>query len=159
DLHFKEGKSLKDVAGPAEARKILHPESLAWLWLDLDVARNAPNAKDIFAIPSNDAVQTIAFGGLVNVVKRARFLAVGLHQDKENFQLSLPFPGAGYDSVPEALAVHVPARNSPGTLVPLEPKNVMASLSFHFDFKALWELKDKLFNEKVAKEIASGEKQ
>ncbi len=159
DLHFNEGKSLKDVSGPTEARKILHADSLAWLWLDLDVARNAPNAKELFAIPSNDPVQTIAIGGWVNVVKRAKFLAAGLHKEKDNFHLSLRFPGAGYDGVPEALAVHVPAKDSMGTLEPLEPKNVMLSLSFHFDFKEFWERKDKLFNEKVVKELANGEKQ
>jgi hypothetical protein len=159
DLHFNEGKSLKDVSGPIEVRKVVHADSLAWLWLDLDVARNAPNAKDTFAIPSNDPVQTIAIGGWVNVVKRARFLAASLYKEKDNFHLSLRFPGAGYEGVPDALAVHVPAMDSAGTLEPLEPRNVMLSLSFHFDFKALWERKDKLFNEKVAKEIANGEKQ
>jgi hypothetical protein len=159
DLHFHEGKSLKDVSGPTEARQVVHADSLAWLWLDLDVARNAPNAKETFAIPSNDPVQTIAVGGWVNVVKRAKFLAASLYKEKDNFHLSLRFPGAGYDGVPEALAVHVPGKDAVGTLEPLEPKGVMLSLSFHFDFKALWERKDKLFNDKVAKEIANGEKQ
>src|SRR5262249_20287779 len=54
DLHAGEGKSLADAAGPRDARKSLPADCLAWLWLDLDVARKAPNAKAMFQLPSND---------------------------------------------------------------------------------------------------------
>ncbi len=61
--------------------------------------------------------------------------------------------------MPEALAVHVPDKDHAASLDPLEPKNVMLSLSFHFDFNALWERKSKLFNEKIVKDFENGEKQ
>lgn len=159
DLHHNQGKSLKDLAGPAEARKIVPANSLAWVWLDLDVARNSKEAKNVFAIPNDDPVRTIAVGGWVNVVKRAKFLAAALYKENDNFHIALRFPGAGYEGVPEALAVHVPARDQAASLEPLEPKGVMLSLSFHFDFNALWERKHKLFNDKVAKDFENGEKQ
>lgn len=138
---------------------MLPADSLAWAWLNLDVARNAKESKDVFAIPNDDPVRTIAVGGWVNVVKRAKFLAAALYQKHGNFHVSLRFPGAGYVGVPEALAVHVPAKDQAGSLEPLEPADVMLSLSFHFDFNALWERKHKLFNDKVAKDFENGEKQ
>src|SRR5437870_3306441 len=48
DTHLDKKRNLADAKGPGEARKAVPPGSLAWLWLDLDVARKAPNAKEVF---------------------------------------------------------------------------------------------------------------
>ncbi len=158
DLHLGGGKSLADIAGPNEARKALPVDCLAWMWLDLDLARKAPNAKDVFAQPSDNAVTTVLFGGWIDVVRRAPFLAAGLVKDNDKFGLTLRFPGSGHDGQPEQMLVHAPPKGA-GTLELLEPKGVILSESFWYDFKALWEKRGKLFNEKNAKDFESSEKQ
>src|SRR5947209_17534492 len=52
DLHRNAGpKSLARAAAVGEARRLLPEDPLAWLWLNLDVAHNAPKGKEIFARP------------------------------------------------------------------------------------------------------------
>jgi hypothetical protein len=159
DLHLDGGKSLATSAGPNDARKVLPEKCLAWLWLDLDVLRRAPGAKDAFAQPSNDVVSTVAVGGWIDVVRRARFLAAAVHQEGDTLGLTLRFPGGGHEGQPPQMLVHSPPKGAAGTLPPLEPKFVIFSHSFWYDFNALWEQRDKLFNEKIAKDFANGEKQ
>ena len=149
-------KSLAKIKGPNEARKAVPANSLAWLWLDLDVARKAPNAKEVFAQPSNDVVQTVAIGGWVDVVRRAPFLVAALRHDANMLQLTIRFPGAGLDGSPEQLTLHRPPKDQPTAPPLLEPKGVILSQCFWFDFKALWEQKGKLFNEKIAKDFEDG---
>jgi hypothetical protein len=158
DLHLDGGKSLANVSGPNDARKALPADCLAWMWLNLDLARNAPNAKETFAQPSDNAVITVLFGGWLDVIRRSPFLAAGLYQDKEKIGLTLRFPGGGHDGQPEQMLVHSAPKNS-GVREPLEPKGVIFSHSFWFDFNALWEKRGKLFNEKIAKDFENSEKQ
>jgi hypothetical protein len=159
DVNAGEGKSLADAAGPRDARKALPADCLAWLWLDLDVARKAPNAKAMFELPSNDPVQTFAIGGWLNVVKRAPFLAAGLTRDKDAFRLTLRFSGGGHDGMPEALRLHVPPAGKPGGMGLLEPKGVILSHNFYFDPDVLYQKRSLIFNEKIAKDFEDTEKQ
>jgi hypothetical protein len=157
-LNAGQGKSLADAPGPRDARKALPAECLAWLWLNLDVARNAPNAKAMFELPSNDPVQTFAIGGWLNVVKRSPFLAAGLVRDNDAFRLTLRFPGGGHDGMPEALALHVPPLGKPGGMGLLEPKGVIFSHNFYFDPDVLYQKRSLIFNEKIAKDFEDAEK-
>jgi hypothetical protein len=159
DLHFDGGKSLADLPGPREARKALPADCLTWMWLNLDLARNAPNAKETFAQPSDNAIVTVLFGGWLDVVRRSPFLAAGLCKDNDKFGLTLRFPGGGHEGQPEQMLLHSPPKGAIGTLKPLEPKGVIFSHCFWFDFKALWEKRSKLFNDKIAKQFEDGEKQ
>jgi hypothetical protein len=151
-------KSLAKVAGPNDARRAVPENSLAWLWFDLDVARNAPNAKDMFAQPSDNVVQTVAIGGWLDVIRRSPFLAAALYQDHKAIRVTVRFPGGGLDGSPPQLALHRPPQDQTSAPPLLEPKGVMLSQCFWFDFKALWEQKGKLFNEKIAKEFEDGVK-
>src|SRR5207244_4997985 len=130
--------SLADVKGPAEAKKTLPADSLAWLWFDLDIAHQAPKAKDIYALPSNDVNLMLIAGSTLNAIGRAPFVCAGLTYRKDTLLYTLRLPGGGRDGMPEALALHVPPKGM-GTLPLLEPKGVLFSHSFYLDFKALWE--------------------
>jgi hypothetical protein len=158
DRQLDGGKSPAYIAGPSAARKALPADCLAWMWLDLDLARKAPGAKETLAQPSDNAFVTVLFGGWLDVVRRAPFLAVGLVQDNDKIGLTLRFPGAGHEGQPEQMLLHAPP-NGEGIRPPLEPKGVILSESFWFDFKALWEKRAKLFNEKTAKDFENSEKQ
>ena len=159
DTYLDKKKSLADAPGPRDARKAVPAGSLAWLWLDLDVARKAPNAKEVFALPGNDIIQMLLAGSSINAVGRAPFLAVGLHQTGETIGLAFRMPGGGRDGLPEPLSLHVPPAGQPGCLPLLEPKGVILSHSFYLDLNTFYTKRSQLFNEKLVNQFEVQEKQ
>lgn len=153
DLHLDGGKSLADAAGPKAAKACLPSDCFVWGWLDLDVARKAPNAKETFAQPSNDIVSTVLVGGWLDVIRRAPFAAAGLHRDKDTIRLTVRFPGGGRKGQPEQMAFHVPPAKQMGSMELLEPKGVIFSHAFYFDFNALYTNRGKIFNPTIAKQF------
>lgn len=158
DLHLDGGKSLADRSEIAAARKTLPADCHAWLWLDLDIARQSKEAKEQYTFPANDPLQVGLIGGWGNTVIRSQFLLAGLYEEQGSFKLSFRLP-AGRNGMPEALALHVPPAGTIGSLPLLEPKGTLYSQSFYFDIRALWELRKLLFNEKIAKDFEGAEKQ
>src|SRR5216684_162740 len=68
DLHLDGSKkSLAAVSSVAEAHKLVGPDALAWLWLNLDTVHKYPQAKEVFAQPRNDPQLTVLFGGILDV--------------------------------------------------------------------------------------------
>ncbi|MFL5342249.1 MAG: DUF3352 domain-containing protein [Gemmataceae bacterium] len=157
DTHLDKKKSLADVKGPNDARKAVPANSLAWLWLDLDVARKAPNAKETFALPGNDIIQMLLAGGTINAVGRAPFLAVGLHHTGDTLGLALRLPGGGRQGLPEVLALHIPPRDAPAPPL-LETQGVILSHCLYLDLNTLYTKRAQLFNEKLAKQFEDAEK-
>jgi hypothetical protein len=158
DLHVAGGKSLADKADVAEARKSLPADCHAWLWLDLDIARQSKEAKEQFSFPANDPLQVTILGGWANTVIRSKYLCGALYQAGDDYTLSFRL-NAGRDGMPEALALHVPPKGQTGSLPLLQPKGTLYSQSFYYDIAALWEKRRLLFNEKIAKSFEDSEKQ
>jgi hypothetical protein len=147
DLHLDDSKaSLAHVAAVADARKLVPAQSLAWLWLNMATVHNAPQAKEVFTLPRNDANLTVLFGGLLDVAGRAPSLCAALAQDDVGGFVTLRM-GRGREGSQEAMALHIPPAGE-GTLPLLEPKGVLYSDSSYFDFSRIWAQRDKLFNEK-----------
>jgi len=158
DLHFDKGKkSLAQVAGVAEARKLLPAEPLASLWFNLDVAHNAPQAKDLFTMPRNDAILTVLFGGYLDIVGRAPFVCAGLHQEKDGLLATIRMP-RGREGMAPGLTVHIPPAEQPDGRPLLEPKGVLFSSRFYLDFSKFWEERTKLFNQMQVKAFEDGDK-
>jgi len=157
DLHLDSGKaSLANVAGVADARKLLPAKSLAWAWLNLDTVHNAPQAKDIFTLPRNDVNLTVLFGGLLDIAGRAPSLCVALARDDAGSFVTARM-GRGRQGSNEAMALHIPPDGA-GTLPLLEPKGVVYSVSYYLDVAKVWEQRDKLFNDKQKKGLEDADK-
>jgi hypothetical protein len=143
-------KSLAKSALVAEARQLLPPDPLAWAWLNLDVAHKAPQAKDIFKRPRNDAILTVAFGGLLDIVGRSPFVCAALAQENENILATIRLP-RGLEGLPSELATHVPPADQLAPRPLLEPAGVLVSESFYLDPGKFWEKRKELFNDKQVK--------
>jgi hypothetical protein len=151
DLSKENGKkSLAQSALVADARRLLPKDPLAWLWFNLDVAHKAPQAKDIFARPRNDAILTVLFGGLLDLVGRSPFVCAAIAPENDGFIATLRMP-RGLEGLPAELATHVPPANQLAPRPLLEPKAVLASESFYLDPTKFWEKRKELFNDKQVK--------
>lgn len=158
DLHLDKGKdSLANVASIGDARKLLPAQPLGWLWLNMETVHKAPQAKDIFTLPRNDAILTVLFGGLLDVAGRAPFLAAGLCRDDRGFVFSVRLPKGREGSAP-ALTTHIPPADTVGTLPLLEPKGVVYSTSTYTDLGKFWDNREKLFNAQQVKAFEDADK-
>ncbi|MCS6851266.1 MAG: DUF3352 domain-containing protein [Gemmataceae bacterium] len=153
-------RSFAGVRGMSEAKQLLvdkaRNEPLVWLWFNLDVARQAPNAKEVFELPRNLALTTVLLGGWLDVAKRSPWVAAGLFHDEhdqgDRLRLLLAMP-RGRDGLHEALTLHVPPPGQVAARMPLKPKGALYSTSYYLDLGQLWEQRTKLFTEKQAKDF------
>ena len=151
DLYKADGKkTLAQSTVVADARQLLPKDPLAWVWFNLDVAHKAPQAKELFARPRNDAVLTVLFGGLLDIVGRAPFVCAALAQENDQLVATVRLP-RGLEGLPAELATHVPPANQLAPRPLLEPKGVLLSENFYFDPGKFWEKRKDLFNDKQIK--------
>jgi hypothetical protein len=158
DLHLDNGKdSLANVASVGEAKKLLPANPLAWLWLNMDTVHKAPQAKDVFMLPRNDAIVTVALGGLLDIAGRSPFFCAALCQDDRGLLLTARLP-RGRDGSAEALTTHIPPADTVGSLPLLEPKGVIYSSSYYMDMGKFWDNRAKLFNAQQVKAFEEADK-
>jgi hypothetical protein len=141
----------------AEAQKSLPPIPLAWGWLNLETIRKTQQGKEVFAQPRNEPALTVAFGGWLDMARRARFLCGGLYPDQRGFRATVQMP-AGRNGMPAELSVHVPPSEQAGALPLLEPKGVVVSSSYYLDLSKFWSERTKLFNPQQVKAFEEFEK-
>jgi hypothetical protein len=158
ERHVNGGKqSLAGMKAIPEARKLLPPDPLAWLWINMETVHQAPQAKELFKMPRNDAQLTVLAGGVLDVAGRSPFVCAGFHRDGNGFLATIRAP-VGRDGMSAGLAYAVPPKDKSGTLPLLEPKGVVFSNSFYMDLSELWEQRGKLFNEQTAKAMSEFDK-
>jgi hypothetical protein len=159
DLHLDgSGSSLANVSGPADAAKLLPANPLISMWVNLKPAHESAEGKEIFKQPKSDLGQTLFFGGLIDVIGKSPFVALGVHRTPDGFTATVRMP-AGRDATPEGAALHLAPTNQPGSLPLLEPANVLYSSSFYLDLGALWEQREKILTEGARKQLDKAEKQ
>jgi hypothetical protein len=159
DLHLNGSQeSMVQVAGPADARKLMPPDALWSLWVNLVPAQQSPEGQQLFKQPRNEPGQTVIFGGLLDVLGQSPFLAAGgYYQPDGTFRVSVRMP-RGRDATPEGAGLHLAPVDGPGCLPPLEPKNVLFSTSFYLDQGKFWTERDKLLTENGRKQLDQAEK-
>src|SRR5262245_38347100 len=152
-------KSIATSSAPTDVAGILPPNPALWLWLNMKPVKEFPQAKELFKNPRNDVAQTVVFAGYLDVIRRSDFVAAGLYHDGGNFRFTLRLP-AGRDGMSTDAELHLPrdAKVS-GTLPLLEPKGVLFSHSFYYDFDTLYQKREAIMPPEVAKQFAEGEKQ
>ena len=155
----KPAPSILDVKGIVDAKKLLPADPLMWAWLNLEYVKQRPEAKTVFTTPRNDNNLTILFAGLLDAARRSPFLAFGFYKTSQGFTATLRMP-AGREGRGADVVLHLPEdKNSTCTLPLLEPRGVIFSHSFYLDLGAIWEKRDKIFNEKNAKEFEKSVKE
>src|SRR5947209_784919 len=159
DLHANgPAESLAGADGPAKAKQALPPDPLAWLWVNLRPAQESAEGKELFKYPKNDPNQVILFGGLIDVIGQAPFVAAGLHRQPDGFLGVVRMP-KGRDATPEGLSLHLPPAGQNGSLPLLEPKDLVYSDSFYLDVARVWTEREKLFGKAARKSFDDAEKQ
>jgi hypothetical protein len=157
DLHVKGGdESLAVMPGPAAARRLLDPDPLVWMWIDLKKAHESPMGKEAFALPKGDPAQLIIFGGPLDVFGKSPFVAMGVHQKADDWRASFRL-ASGRDATPDGLALHLAPDGQLGCLPLLEPANVLYSSSFYLDLGKFWNEREKLLTEQPRKQFEKGE--
>jgi len=158
DLHLDNAqKSMRQVASVSEARAILGPDTLTWAWLNLESIRRLPGAKDTIELPGSQPILTVLFGTWLDQIRRAPFACAALSANDRDLALSIRTP-RGRESLPAELATHVPPADQPGSRPLLEPKDVLFSTSYYLDIAKFWELRAKLFNEKLVRRFEEFDK-
>jgi hypothetical protein len=160
DLHVgKGGKSLATNASATEYLQLLPEDALATLWLNLEAVRQDPNTAAVLKkAPRDDPTQTVLFGGYLDIAGRSPYLAAGLAREGDDVLLTVRMPKGRNGMGPDAL-LHLPPAGASNSRPVLEPKGVLFSTSFFLDVGRIWNDRDKLFPEKVAKSIEQADKQ
>lgn len=162
DLHVDPSSKSKSIAGTTAAKDIagvLPANPAAWLWVNLKPIKELPEAKDLFTTPRNEVVQTVLFAGYLDVARRSDFIAAGFYHDQGDFRLAVRMP-AGREGMATDVELHLPRDAKVGGSLPLlEPRGVLLSHSFYFDFDTFYSKREAIFPAQVAKDIADGEKQ
>jgi hypothetical protein len=160
DRHLGRVKnSMADVAGVAESGKLLSPDPLASVWLNMEQVRKVPDTKPLYqSLPRDDPQLTVLLGHYLDLLRRAPFVCAGVYPEKAGFVATIRVPcgrsGMGLDQL-----LHVPPPGKPGTRPLLEPKNVLYSESDYLDIARIWTERDRLFNEKQSQGIEKFDKE
>ncbi len=152
----KSDKSMAKVASVAEAAALLPPDPLVSLWLNFDTVKQTQQYKDFYA-NRQDVVQTIIYGGIVDVLNRSSFVCAALCQDKDGLLLTARLP-RGRDGMGPVGAIFTPPEGKPGCRPPLAPKGVLYTESFYLDPAPFWTDRAKLFNAQAVKAIEEADK-
>lgn len=158
DLHL-DGPAQSLAASPKldEARRLLPPNPLATVWLNLEPAHKAREGKEVFDLPNNQPILPVFLGGWINVVARSPFVCAGLYREESGFALAVRMP-RGRDGMPAVITAHAPAEGEPGALPLLEPRGVIASTSFYLDPHKFWEYRKELLSAQNMKSLEEFDK-
>jgi hypothetical protein len=140
------------------AKKLLGGEPLAWLWFDLKKAKEDKAVSDFLETARTQAFLLFVIGSTVDAVRRADFVAVGLHETAVGFKLSVQLPARRAD-LPEVMALHAPLKGEThGSLPLLEPPGVLASQSLYLDVGSFWKNRKSALGTQELKDLEQAEK-
>jgi hypothetical protein len=160
DLHAGGGgKSCLDKPAVQEAAKLVPQDALATLYFNLETVRKDPNAAAVLkAGPRDDPALTILVGGYLDIIGRSPYVAAALCHDADGFSINVRLPKGRKGMGPDSL-LHVPPADSATAGRPLlEPKGVLFSTCFYMDVARIWQDRNKIFTEKVAKSFEKANK-
>ncbi len=142
----------------ADAAGLLPPDALATVWFNLESARRNPAVGAVLkTAPRDDPAQTILFGGYLDVLGRSPYVCGALVRDGNDLLLTVRMPRGRNGMGPDSL-LHVPPAGSAECRPLLEPKGVLFSTRFYLDVARIWQDRDKIFPEKVAKSFEKADK-
>ncbi len=140
----KEKKSLATHPPIVESARLLPEAPLANLWVTLAPLHDSPQGKALYKSPRDNSQLTVLVGHYLDLFGRSPFLCAGLCEQKDGFLVTVRLPRGREGMGPDAV-LHVPPADKPGNLPLLEPKGVLYSSSFYFNFPSIWTDRAKLF--------------
>jgi hypothetical protein len=153
----KAKKSLADNPLVAQNEKLLPKEALVKAWFDLEPAHESTAGKALYMSPRDDFLQTVLFGGYLDLLGKSPFFGMALTQEKTGFSATLRFP-KGRDDMGADGDLHVGSITEAGCQPLLQPKNALYSLSFYLDLARLWSESEKHLPPKAAKDLKNTDK-
>jgi hypothetical protein len=150
--------SLTEVSGPADAAKLLPPQPLVSLWVNLKPAQESPEGKEFFKRPKSDPAQLLFAGGFLDVIGQSPFVAMGTYHQRDGTWVTSVRMPRGRDATPEGQGLHLAPADKPGCAPLLEPANTLYSTSFYLDVGKFWADRDKLLAENSRKALDGAEK-
>lgn len=160
DCHLGKGPSLAAHPHMSAARKDVPSNTLAWAWLNLEMARNAiPKEvrEQFFDLPSAMPLFHYVAGGWLEMARRSPYLTLDLCDTEDGPCLSLRMP-RGREGMHVAATAHVHPAGEPGALPLLEPKGTLYATSFYWDPYIFWEQRKEIAVAGVVKELEEGDK-
>jgi hypothetical protein len=147
DLHLgREKKSLADVPTLGEAARLLPPDCLASVWVNMETVRVATGVKDLYKKrPRANGGLTVLVGGLLDLLGRAPYVCAGLHRDGDGFLATIRLPRGREGMAPPETALHLPPPGQPGSRPLLAPKGTLFADSFYLDVSRVWQDRAELF--------------
>jgi hypothetical protein len=140
----KEKKSLATHPPIVAAARLLPEAPLANLWVTLAPLHESPEGKALYKSPRDNSQLTVLIGHYLDLFGRSPFLCAGLCEKKDGVLVTVRLPRGREGMGPDAV-LHVPSADKPGNLPLLEPKGVLYSSSFYFNFPSIWKDREKLF--------------
>ena len=147
----KGGKGLVDVKALADSKKLLPKEPLATMWLNMEPIHKSPQFTEVTKTPRDPGL-TLFFGDYIDLLSRTPYVAAGVYKEKNDYLLTVRMP-RGREGMGSDALLHLPKDGQPASRPLLEPKGVLYSESSHFDFASIWNDREMLFGEQMAKEF------
>jgi hypothetical protein len=156
DLYLDPAKeSLLKKKAFIDAKPLVPADALVWAWVSLDFAHKSDELKPIFALPANFFPFHIAFGGLIDSLRRSPFIVAALREENGGGTLSVRLPG-GTNGMHDLVRAHVPPSDQPWALPLLEPEGVLYSASYYLDLASFWKQRALLLPADQLKQIEEG---
>lgn len=159
DQHRNGGKkSMAGVPGVAEAARLLPPQSLVSLWLNMTKVHEAAGVDaDSRARPRANPVFTVLLGHYLNLLERTPFVCASVYPTAEGLATTIVIP-RGREGMGGDRFLHVPPAGVPGSRPLLKPKNVLYSESGYFDLANIWKERATLFQDEQVRQLEQAEK-
>ncbi|HEV2969353.1 MAG TPA: hypothetical protein VGY55_05125 [Pirellulales bacterium] len=158
DLYLDPSKeSLLKKKTLVDARAYVPTDALAWTWMDLETAHKNPELQPLFTLPANFFPIHVAFGGLIDSLRRSPFLVAAVREDHGTATLSLRLPG-GSAGMHDLVRGHVPPDRQPGAQPLLAPAGTLYSASYYLDVASFWKQRAVLLPKDQLKRIEEFDK-
>lgn len=130
--------------------------SLAWLYVDVNVLREAGIAKKVLQDRPDDFGAELLFGGLFNILRNTPHVTAELTTSSDQLSLAMKTPFAK-EWVSEAEAFFFGNNVTGNALPPLRLSDSLATVTTYRDISALWLYAGDLFGEKVNDQLVQAE--
>lgn len=130
--------------------------ALAWMFVDVDVLREAGVAKKVLQEKPDDFGAELLIGGLFNILRNTPQLTAELTANSEKVSLAVATPfDKAWVSEAEQFFFGPDVRGN--ALPPLELPNTLGTVTTYRDISSLWLYAGDLFGEKVNDQLAQAE--
>ena len=151
-------RSLASSKSFLDAVKLQSDEAALWAFVDLASLRKLPDMRPLFQGTTDEPAIELLFGGILEGLEDADYLATGMQLDNQQLKLSvnLPFDQNRISETREFYFGHQAKGYAPP---PVEVPGVLGQAVIYRDLGRWWLAKEELFSEKVIANLSLAESQ